>query len=65
MFPETKGRSLEEIDEVFEKGVSAWKTNTYEDKFATRVGELERKGAQTGRDSEDKVVHGGENVEKV
>lgn len=29
MLPETKGRSLEELDELFEKGVSTWKFGSY------------------------------------
>jgi len=65
MFPETRGRSLEEIDELFEKGVVAWKTSKFEDKFANRVGELERKGGRGGRGSEDKGVAGAEKVETV
>lgn len=62
MFPETRGRSLEEIDELFEEGVAAWKTSKYEDRFANRVVELERKGGK-GRESEDKGTATGEKVE--
>ena len=32
------------IDKLFEKGVAAWKTSKFEDKFANRVSELEGKG---------------------
>lgn len=44
MFPETRGKSLEEIDELFEKGaVSAWRSGEVESRFDRKVRELERK----------------------
>ncbi|KAF8428785.1 glucose transporter [Tirmania nivea] len=49
----------------YEKGVAAWKASKFEDKFAIRVGELERKGGRGGRESEDKRVAGAEKVETV
>jgi hypothetical protein len=35
--PESKGRSLEELDEIFEAGVSAWKFSEYKCKIVEEV----------------------------
>lgn len=37
--PETKGKTLEEMEEVFNSGLPAWKTA----KFGSRLDELQRK----------------------
>lgn len=42
-FPETAGKTLEEIDAVFEPGVKAWKTGGMKSNFAEKVAAVESK----------------------
>jgi hypothetical protein len=37
-YPETAGRSLEEIDMVFDADVKPWRTKTIDDKFGEGIG---------------------------
>ena len=37
LYPETAGRTLEEIDMVFDTNVKAWRTNLIEDRFGEEV----------------------------
>lgn len=43
MYPETVGRSLEEIDMVFDANVKPWKTNQIEDTFGAEIQKKEGK----------------------
>lgn len=43
-FPETAGKTLEEIDAVFEPGVKAWKTSHMKSAFAEKVAAVQSKG---------------------
>lgn len=43
LYPETAGRTLEEIDMVFDTDVKPWRTNLIEDRFED---ELDKKGAK-------------------
>ncbi|KAA8896451.1 glucose transporter [Sphaerosporella brunnea] len=43
MFPETCGKTLEEIDQLFEEGVPAWKSDKVHSKLDKRIHELEEK----------------------
>jgi hypothetical protein len=43
MFPETCGKTLEEIDALFEQGVPAWKSDKVHSKLDDRIHELEEK----------------------
>ncbi|KAI5795650.1 general substrate transporter [Geopyxis carbonaria] len=45
MFPETCGKTLEEIDAIFEENIPAWKSAKVESKLDTRVHEIEAKTA--------------------
>ena len=46
--PETKGRSLEEIDELFENKVPAWKFKTYKTVILEQaLQEVQKHGAET------------------
>lgn len=46
MLPEMKGRSLEELDEIFEKGVSVWKFGSYVgDSYGARLTQVEAAAA--------------------
>jgi MFS family permease len=44
MFPETCGKTLEEIDEMFEQNLPAWRTTHYQSRLDERIRELEKKG---------------------
>ncbi|OJD38807.1 sugar transporter [Diplodia corticola] len=43
-FPETAGKTLEEIDAVFEPGVKAWKTGNMKSNFSEKVAAVQSKG---------------------
>jgi len=43
LFPETTGRTLEEIDELFNNGVPAWRSSTIKSHFQDRVLAIEEK----------------------
>jgi hypothetical protein len=43
MFPETRGKTLEEIDVLFDNGVPAWKSDKVDSKLDNRIHELEEK----------------------
>lgn len=43
-FPETAGKTLEEIDLIFEPGVKAWKTGGIKSNFAEKVAAVQSKG---------------------
>ncbi|KAJ5812644.1 hypothetical protein N7474_008945 [Penicillium riverlandense] len=47
-YPETKGRTLEEIDMVFDTDVKPWNTNEIHDKFGE---EIERHMGKSGKDA--------------
>jgi hypothetical protein len=44
MFPETCGKTLEEVDALFEDGVPAWKSDKTVSRMDERVHEIEAKG---------------------
>ncbi|KAF8251608.1 putative xylose permease [Wilcoxina mikolae CBS 423.85] len=44
MFPETCGKTLEEVDALFENGVPAWKSKTVGSRLDDRIHEIEAKG---------------------
>lgn len=52
MYPETAGRSLEEIDMVFESNVMPWRTNQIHDKFGEEVEKQKEANAAAGKDVE-------------
>jgi hypothetical protein len=37
MYPETAGRTLEEIDLMFDSGVKAWETHKIHDRFEEQI----------------------------
>lgn len=43
MYPETAGRTLEEIDVVFDMDVKPWKTSQIEDTFGAEIEKKEGK----------------------
>jgi len=43
MFPETCGKTLEEVDALFENGVPAWKSGTVGSRLDDRIHEIEVK----------------------
>lgn len=53
MYPETVGRSLEEIDMVFDTDVKPWRTNQIRDVFGEEVEKHKEKG---GSASHEEVV---------
>lgn len=44
-YPETAGRSLEEIDKVFDTGVKPWRTNTIHDRLGEEVQKYKEAGS--------------------
>jgi hypothetical protein len=55
MYPETTGRSLEEIDMVFDTDVKPWRTNQIEDTFGAEIEKKEAK-VKEGKASHEEVV---------
>lgn len=60
LYPETAGKSLEEIDYVFESKVPAWKSAKAGGSFEDRVHEVEQKYGHRAE-----VTHGEKAVEQV
>lgn len=58
MYPETAGRSLEEIDTVFDTDVKPWRTNQIHDKFAEEIEKHKEgpAGKEVGGASHEEVV---------
>lgn len=57
MIPELKGRSLEELDELFEKKVSVWRFGSYQTEgLGAQVRQLEGIGKDV--DLASKYIHG-------
>jgi hypothetical protein len=55
MYPETAGRTLEEIDMVFDMNVKPWKTSQVEDTLAAEIEKKEGK-AKDGADATHEEV---------
>lgn len=47
LYPETAGRTLEEIDMVFDTNVKPWRTNLIENRFEEELDKKEAKGIAT------------------
>lgn len=58
LYPETAGKSLEEIDYVFESKTPAWKGGKAGGTFEDRVHEVEQKYGHRAEASHDEVVPG-------
>ncbi|KAJ5414737.1 High-affinity glucose transporter [Penicillium cosmopolitanum] len=52
MYPETAGRSLEEIDAIFDSNVMPWRTNQIENRFGEEVEKHKQANEKVGKDSE-------------
>jgi hypothetical protein len=52
MYPETAGRSLEEIDAIFDSNVMPWRTNQIENRFSEEVEKHKQVNEKVGKDSE-------------
>ncbi|KAI9757170.1 MAG: DNA-directed RNA polymerase [Chaenotheca gracillima] len=52
-FPETAGKTLEEIDHIFNSGVAPWKTSTISSSFADKVHAIEEKQGVGVRPADD------------
>ncbi|KAI9836644.1 MAG: hypothetical protein M1819_001278 [Sarea resinae] len=59
-FPETAGRTLEEIDEVFDSKLPAWRSSGVKSHFSDRVAAIERKGEMLGEGVVEQVEIGGQ-----
>lgn len=64
MYPETQGKTLEEIDFLFESKVKPWKSNKVQSGFEERMAQVAQKEAMADSDgpeldgkSKDKVEH--------
>lgn len=55
MYPETTGRTLEEIDMVFDTDVKPWRTNQIEDTFGAEIEKKETKVKEGGASHEEVV----------
>jgi hypothetical protein len=47
MFPETHGKTLEEIDVLFDANIPPWKSSQVKSRFSERVDTVIRKGSVT------------------
>jgi len=56
-YPETQGKSLEEIDRLFESNVKPWRSNTIPSQFGERIAHVVQKQA-AGWFSADAEVDG-------
>lgn len=61
-YPETKGRTLEEIDEVFDSKTPAWRSDKIKSRFEDVVGDVQRKGSIAVDDGEKDQAITKENV---
>lgn len=52
MYPETSGRSLEEIDMIFDSNVMPWRTNKIHNQFTEHVEKQKEVNEITGKDAE-------------
>jgi hypothetical protein len=64
MFPETRQKSLEEIDVLFDENIPAWKTRSGPSREDERAAAFQR-GEQIGKRSSDATLHQDENLEKA
>jgi hypothetical protein len=53
MYPETSRKSLEEVDELFEHNVAAWRSSKVTRTFEDHVADLERGGKGLSKPAED------------
>jgi len=63
MFPETRQKSLEEIDILFDENIPAWKTRSGS-RVDERAKAIERGGAGEGKRNSDSTLQQEENAEK-
>lgn len=54
--PETKGRTLEEMDDVFDSGLPAWKAGNVASRFDQITRDIEKGEMKAGSTHEDDVV---------
>ena len=66
MYPETQGKTLEEIDILFDADIKPWKSSAVKSNFSTKVETVAAKEAEFGEhnehgaeldDKEKQVVH--------
>jgi len=55
-YPETAGRTLEEIDYIFECDLPVWKTNQAKSRFADDVEAVQRSQSLGGEKDSEEVV---------
>lgn len=65
MYPETAGRTLEEIDYIFECDLPAWRTSQAKSKFAEDVEAVQRAQSVDAKSLEGEQVIKDEKVEQV
>lgn len=65
MYPETAGRTLEEIDYVFDSGVPAWRSSQVKSKFAEDVEAVQKAQSVDQKSLEGEEVVKDEKVEQV
>lgn len=56
-YPETSGRTLEEIDMVFDSAVSPWRSNQIEDRFTEEVEKQKEVNALGGKKDAAGATH--------
>lgn len=65
MYPETAGRTLEEIDYIFESDLPVWRTSKVKSKFAEDVEAVQRAQSVDDKSFDGEQVIKDEKVEQV